>query len=374
MILGLRTVKSIVLSFAVSMCVKREFDMKHGADCWRRVITNAMTSRRLAHYQKVDPQEAFLAGLLQEFGILFFATARPKQYDSILDECEQDVHELKLLEQREFHADHATLGGYVLEKWKMPNVLVNAVKNHHECDHLAQLQQRPEPSLANLMAMSEIVSDLLSFPNERNLDRFDQLISILGPQGSDCDKFLQELDLQVREISVLFDIKLPDVERYDEMVQRARAEVASMPDPIQAEDCLLLSRVDQCFSEIRKEQKPSLVLIASIPINGSPRPEREHLLDELRGKLESDQALLSLPDDRILFLASVPPGGIEALFQTFHSYVVQAAPSNSIGMFRSGGVVVMPTCSQLPEIIISGAHANLALTNPKQPHVLTIAN
>lgn len=70
-------------------------------------------------------QEAFLAGLLHDAGILVLAMQHPDRATGTWD--------LTLGSEREaFGADHALIGAYLLNIWGLPDPIVEAVGYHHE--------------------------------------------------------------------------------------------------------------------------------------------------------------------------------------------------------------------------------------------------
>jgi putative nucleotidyltransferase with HDIG domain len=94
------------------------------------------------------PEGAFTAGLLHDVGKLLIAVAMPEQFEKIcgiyeaggdsMDECEMDVAGIT----------HAEISGAILERWKLPKPIQEAVAYHHspamadkEKLHLAHLIQ-----------------------------------------------------------------------------------------------------------------------------------------------------------------------------------------------------------------------------------------
>ena len=78
-----------------------------------------------------NAEEAFIAGLLQDIGILFFLHHHPVEYRKIID---RKVKATTLIEaEREvFGIDHAEVGGYLADEWHLPDYVVSAIRSHHE--------------------------------------------------------------------------------------------------------------------------------------------------------------------------------------------------------------------------------------------------
>lgn len=144
--LGLNAVKTLVLSFSLVDTVDG-----HGADAngfnfteyWRRSIHTAVAARELA--RKIggwDPEEAFLAGLMQDVGVI--ALYRQMERDSTTSiRCGNGHQEaITRIERDEYGFDHAQLGAAIATRWKLPAVQVEAIRYHHDASR-APLEYRP---------------------------------------------------------------------------------------------------------------------------------------------------------------------------------------------------------------------------------------
>ncbi len=85
--LGLSTVTSLVLGFSLvelTGSCDEEFDLP---DYWRRCLASAAAARRIAMTTGAcDPEEAFVAALMQDIGMLAMHAALKGDYDAVL--CE----------------------------------------------------------------------------------------------------------------------------------------------------------------------------------------------------------------------------------------------------------------------------------------------
>ncbi|HEY4013997.1 MAG TPA: diguanylate cyclase [Polyangiaceae bacterium] len=127
--LGTSAVTALALSFSlVSQRASRgSFDF---AGYWRRGLLNAVAARCLAQQVRIDPEEAFLAGLLQDIGILAL-NAAVSGYDDIVREAKQDHLRLERLEREQVGAGHPEVGAWLATGWGLPEALVRAVMGSH---------------------------------------------------------------------------------------------------------------------------------------------------------------------------------------------------------------------------------------------------
>jgi diguanylate cyclase (GGDEF)-like protein len=130
--LGLNTVKSLVLGFSVVDVSRRNADGFNLIDYWRRCLYSAVASRRIAMATTAcDPDEAFLAGLLQDIGMLAIHTALGDEYHGVLLRCDNDHLRLPAVERDTLGFTHAEAGAAIGERWHLPGQIVMPIRFHH---------------------------------------------------------------------------------------------------------------------------------------------------------------------------------------------------------------------------------------------------
>ncbi len=151
-LLGLRTVKTLSLGF--SLVTQRMEQQCAGFDYdgyWRQCLACATFSKRLAALSsKVSREDAFAAGLLAGLGRMVLAVGVPDEYGVILERIAGDPEKLPEEEQAEFGTTHMELGARMLEEWRLPNTICQAVRGYrtlnpdaaqidpmHVCVHVA---------------------------------------------------------------------------------------------------------------------------------------------------------------------------------------------------------------------------------------------
>jgi len=138
--LGLNTVKSLVLGFsfidALGGSNAEDIDPT-GAFClmahWRRAIYGAASARLVAKQSgAVDPDEAFLAALMQDVGMLAIFVARPDEYSEAIAAAERDNERVCDAEFDSFGFTHLEVGAELTSKWRLPDSIVQTVRHHHD--------------------------------------------------------------------------------------------------------------------------------------------------------------------------------------------------------------------------------------------------
>jgi putative nucleotidyltransferase with HDIG domain len=159
-LLGLRTVRNMALSsvlvktFGVSSADQRF----NRALLWRHTVACAVGARLLSQeLRTIDPEEAFLAGLLHDMGMVILDQYFHPDFRRVLDRVVGQGQGLLEAEQEVLSSDHAAMGAILARRWNFPAPVIEAIARHHRPDlaekspqltalvHLAHaLQANPE--------------------------------------------------------------------------------------------------------------------------------------------------------------------------------------------------------------------------------------
>jgi putative nucleotidyltransferase with HDIG domain len=101
------------------------------ADFWRHSIATALCAKNLARQAGIDPDAAFIAGLLHDIGRLVLATRFPAEYAKVQADCERHDMPVDAAELRVFGLDHQRAGQMLAEAWKFPPLIQRAIGQHH---------------------------------------------------------------------------------------------------------------------------------------------------------------------------------------------------------------------------------------------------
>jgi HD-like signal output (HDOD) protein len=77
-------------------------------------------------------ENAFMAGLLHDIGLLVLNTNFPDRYREVFRLIKEDGRQVLQAEREVFGATHADVGAYLLGIWGLHEVIVEAVAFHHE--------------------------------------------------------------------------------------------------------------------------------------------------------------------------------------------------------------------------------------------------
>jgi len=99
---------------------------------WRHAVAVGLLSRALARRRgEMATEHYFVAGLLHDMGRLLLAVAEPELAAASLARAGDGRLPLDAAERLALSFDHASLGGRICCKWRLPETLCEAVAGHH---------------------------------------------------------------------------------------------------------------------------------------------------------------------------------------------------------------------------------------------------
>jgi putative nucleotidyltransferase with HDIG domain len=116
-------------------------------EVWHHSLDAAQFAHDLGKAVSLDPQEAFLAGLIHDIGRLAIATL-PAEYQARSARLAQIGCETQLIERALCGMSHARVGAMALKAWGFPQHLIEAVEFHHE-------PERSQSKMAALLYLTE---------------------------------------------------------------------------------------------------------------------------------------------------------------------------------------------------------------------------
>ncbi len=175
--LGLNTIKNLALSIAAVGMLPR-FNTS-GFDIQRYLLhslTTAAVARQVAvQYARgqLDPSDAYIAGLLHDFGKAVFAQFLAHDFHDALATSRERGIPLHQAELEVIGADHALVGSMLATKWQFPQHLIACIRDHHN------LEAEPT-ALMDCVRVADQICRKLSFGEAGNAWREDE--AIVAPQ------------------------------------------------------------------------------------------------------------------------------------------------------------------------------------------------
>jgi diguanylate cyclase (GGDEF)-like protein len=222
-VLGLNATLTLALSFSLvkSLRAGKANGLSY-ALYWRRALLAATAARALAdvmHHSMAE--EIFLAGLLQDVGMLALDKAVPDLYRGS-EATQRDHTALAALEKGRLQADHAEIGGWLMQTWNLPERLCAAIIHSHRID--SALTAEPVQLFNRCVALSGPVADLfLLEPAQREFAETAQSAArSLGLDKMAFGQVLGTVGAMIPETEAIFETDLVAKQHPELILEQAR--------------------------------------------------------------------------------------------------------------------------------------------------------
>lgn len=189
---------------------------------WKRSLATAVACRKLGEVTKYAMrEELFLPGMLQDIGMLALDKAIPTVYEGI-DDRQQDHRFLCTLEEAKVGTDHAAIGEWLLDSWRIPQKITEAVGFSHS--NIEALETDLDPKLIQCMVFSGPIADCI-YCDEEYKNYMDVAEMVEKQFGLDITDFLTligKLTEEYQEMAALFDIDVGDAESLQANAENAK--------------------------------------------------------------------------------------------------------------------------------------------------------
>lgn len=227
-ILGLQSVRTLVLGFSLvnQLSGEKPKGFKHLA-YWKRSIYAATAARSIAaRLDAAQQEEAFLAALLMDIGMLVLDRVLGEEYGKIHERVTTHA-ELAKAETQALKTDHAEVAGLLASQWKLPAALAQPIACHHSAENVTDPALR---RLADIVGLAGMCADV--FVDESAASSIaavrDALSIRHGMSEADCNAMLDEIGRNTREMASLFDISIGAAATFDEILKKANEALVDL--------------------------------------------------------------------------------------------------------------------------------------------------
>jgi HD-like signal output (HDOD) protein len=128
-VIGLRNLRNVIVSVVFHGVFSSPGPV--AAALWSHSLAVALSGRILsARLKKINPEQAFLAGLLHDAGQMMFLHRDRDGYAQIASEA-KDSAQLIEAEQEHYDCNHGLVGSALINSWKLDTTIGEAVRAHH---------------------------------------------------------------------------------------------------------------------------------------------------------------------------------------------------------------------------------------------------
>ncbi len=226
--LGAGSVITLALSFSL---VRIRSDAARGLDYqrfWKRALVSGIAAKSLRTVAAQDGDELFMAGMIQDIGMLAMNAALPEAYATVLAQGGEDHLRIERIERETFDTDHRLVGAWLAERWRLPEYLVHAIRLSHNPQENRGADSGLD-KLACAIAVSGFVAEIWCGPShssEATRQAAECARLWLGMGGDSFTDLLVETAKAFPEVSSLFSI--PDDGKMQNILDEARDSLVTL--------------------------------------------------------------------------------------------------------------------------------------------------
>ncbi len=222
-LLGTQALKNIALSFVIvdgfQNVPQSGFDLNL---FWRRAISTAVAAQLTAKETGDTDTDIFVAGLLQDIGVLILFLTHDQAFSQILDN--KRVHNLSIdeAEREYFGFDHSELGSYLLESWNLPESIVTPIRFHNAPHNGDEYKNQ-----AYLLHVADKISSIYhgTNGNKKSIEVHKLLNRAYKMGNEQIDKLIDDVGAQAREVMDLFSVDPGEIKPFSQLIQEANDEL-----------------------------------------------------------------------------------------------------------------------------------------------------
>ena len=222
-LLGARPLKMLVLGFSLPDKLLAEASSEQLERFWRASLTRAIVARDLAteHFSSSDAiaaDEAFVAGLLQDVGVLVLLGQLGEPYTKLLQSAAEEGTDATQLERDSLGFTRSDLTAALGRNWQLPSPIVDAIAGEGE-------------SLARPLELAELLVRLVV---DRQLDALPALIergeAYCGLSNQQIRTMVESLEQRVLDLAEAMMMSLDSDADYLQVITDAHARLALLAE------------------------------------------------------------------------------------------------------------------------------------------------
>lgn len=317
-VLGNRALRNLVL--CISMRDALRSDAIPGFDIdvyWEDALRRAVSARSLATLARLDSDECFTAGLLQDFGLLVLLYLMPEKVEHWQALAVATPEDRRDMEIELFHTTHDEVGLTLAQSWDLPPDLAVAMGYHHDGP---PGESSPESvMLCRVTACADWMASVYRCGDKRfAIQRARALLQEhFEASAEHTDYLLQQVSESIADAATAMGMKVGEQVSFDAVLREANLRLAEENLSYQELNWRLeqaLAERDQIAAELRCELELAREVQKSLlPGDASDVPGIAGLNLSAKALSGDFYDYFRLPDKRIAFcLADVSGKGMNA--------------------------------------------------------------
>ena len=227
-VLGHKALRNLALCLAVRDALQKEtipgFDLRL---FWEDALRLGVCARMLGVVGKLDPDECFTAGLLQDFGLLVLFHLQPELapvWPELrgLSPGDRPEKELQL-----FGATHEAVWRPLAKAWSLPASLAIALKHHHHVGS-GRGKATAEGDLRRVLHVADWLAAVFTADDKSSvlLHSRKLLGKVFGMGVEPMEEFLAAIPARVEEAAAVLGLRIGPQQDYDSVLRKAHLRLA----------------------------------------------------------------------------------------------------------------------------------------------------
>jgi len=222
--LGFNSLRSLAISLSLGPSLKAG-DQRWFRTTWKRSALAAVSARSLASklgYPEVE--EAFLAGLMQDIGMVGLACFDTAGYSAILESSLASHSNLIEREREQYECDHAEVGRWLAGRWNLPSSFAAVIGASHR-GGLARNEAEPGViKLSKIVAVSGTFADVWLQADAAAATRLaaTSAAEVLNLSETSFHATLGDVRGAMAEVCALLEVSLESTDVLDGILEEAR--------------------------------------------------------------------------------------------------------------------------------------------------------
>lgn len=251
-LLGFDAVRNAVLSIKVFETLNKNEGSNDKAifdrvSFWKHSLAVACGAKMLIRHidTKVDPDEAFVCGLLHDIGKVALDCCLPKSFARVVQLTESSMTNIAEVEKRIIGLDHCAVGRRLAEKWRLPEAIIETVWLHHQWIH-GLPDAVKNASIVQTVHLADVLARQFRMGYSGNHylpDSAETIAQELGCPDSVIEHIARQLPDEISERASLMgldDIEPKDI--YHEALKEANCQLGKLNTKLQHQNQTLWMR------------------------------------------------------------------------------------------------------------------------------------
>ncbi|HYO24230.1 MAG TPA: HDOD domain-containing protein [Lacipirellulaceae bacterium] len=232
-LLGIKQLKLLALGFSLPEQLFLDIASEQLDWYWSTTLARAVAAREVSEQLfKRSGDEAFLAGLMQDLGVLVLLRELGAPYAQLVAESFETQADLRELEQTALGFDSRQLTAGLLAHWKMPDELVRGVAEPRCVKRLARSRDEHAP-LTRVLHLAELLAQLVG---QHRLSVLPDLLEAgrlyCEMTKSRLNDLVAGLEPKVRQLAGVLSLEAARSPHYAQVLSQAHEAMARVAESI----------------------------------------------------------------------------------------------------------------------------------------------